>query len=168
MHSAERHPVTGLAFLSKKEGPERAPDGTPGRLRHLGNPKFVSIALRLFSLVLILVALLLLCIDMLTSLEGGGQLTVRSLQQVWALADSASLARFTAWVKARDGLAEFCLNLFGIARMGCDRCPGRTDRVSGRASSRTLTVGARRPEHVALALGIGIAACHEQMARIAG
>lgn len=137
MHSAERHPVTGLAFLSKKEGPERAPDGTPGRLRHLGNPKFVSIALRLFSLVLILVALLLLCIDMLTSLEGGGQLTVRSLQQVWALADSASLARFTAWVKVRDGLAELASTFLALPGWG----------VTGVLGVLIAFLAGRHPEH---------------------
>lgn len=105
MLQATKFSATVLAFLSKKDGPERGPDGAPGGLRHLGNPKFVSIALRLFSLALIAGALLLLCIDMLSSLESGGQLTVRSLQQVWALGNAASLAQFTDWLKAHPGFA---------------------------------------------------------------
>lgn len=95
-----------FAFLRRKEEPGREPGESPaGGLRQIHNPKFVSIALRLFSLALILAAMLLLSIDMLSSLEAGGQLTVRSLQQVWELASADSFAHFTAWLKAHPGFA---------------------------------------------------------------
>jgi hypothetical protein len=129
--------LAALAFLSKKGGPEREPEGTPGGLRHLRNPKFVSIALRLFSLALILAALLLLCIDMLSSLESGGRLTVRSLEQVWALADSASLAQTTAWLKFHGGLAEWTTPLLALPGWG----------VTGVLGVLIAFLAGRHPEH---------------------
>ncbi len=125
------------AFLSKKDGPEGEPQRVPGGLRHLGNPKFVSITLRLFSLVLILAALLLLCIDMLSSLEGGGQLVVRSLQQVWALADDASLTRFLAWLKTHEAFAAPTVTALALPGWG----------VTGVLGVLIAFLAGRHPEH---------------------
>lgn len=55
-------------------------------------------ALRLISLVLIVVALMLLGADVLTSLEKGGVITVRSIDQVWTIIDKAGDAAFKAWL----------------------------------------------------------------------
>ncbi len=82
-----------FAFLSRKEGPERPPNGAPGRLGNVKSPKLLGAMLRLVSLVLIVTALFLLGADMITSLDRGGQLTVRSLGQVWALVSPESLGR---------------------------------------------------------------------------
>lgn len=93
-----------LAFLSRKDDPERKPERPLRAKRDPGQPGAVAVTLRLFSLALIVAALLLLAIDMLSSLESG-TLVVRSLQQVWTLADGASLARFTGWMAGHGGLA---------------------------------------------------------------
>ena len=58
-------------------------------------------ALRLISLVLIVIALMLLGADVLTSLEKGGIITVRSIDQVWMIVDKAGDASFKAWL-AKD------------------------------------------------------------------
>ncbi len=58
----------------------------------------MSVVLRFVSLVLIVVALMLLGADMITSLEKHGQITVRSLDQVWALVSRSGLAGFRAWL----------------------------------------------------------------------
>jgi hypothetical protein len=58
----------------------------------------MSVVLRFVSLVLIVVALLLLGADMMTSLESHGQITVRSLGQIWALVSRSGLAGFNAWL----------------------------------------------------------------------
>ena len=55
--------------------------------------------MRLIALVMISAALLLLGADALTSLEKGGEITVRSLNLVWSLIDSHSLAVFKDWVQ---------------------------------------------------------------------
>jgi hypothetical protein len=57
--------------------------------------------LRLISLVLIVLALMLLGADVLTSLEKGGVITVRSIDQVWLIVDKAGDASFKAWL-AKD------------------------------------------------------------------
>src|ERR1700743_3031119 len=54
--------------------------------------------LRLLSLVLIVIALMLLGADVLTSLEKGGVITVRSIDQVWTIIDKAGDASFKAWL----------------------------------------------------------------------
>ncbi len=54
-------------------------------------------ALRLVSLVLIVLALMLLGADVLTSLEKGGEITVRSIEQVWAMIGKSGLDGFKAW-----------------------------------------------------------------------
>lgn len=93
-----------FAFLSRRIDPERRPERPSNAQHSPGQPGAIPVMLRLFSLMLILIALFLLAIDMLSSLESGG-LVVRSLQQVWALSDGASLARLNAWATRHDGLA---------------------------------------------------------------
>jgi hypothetical protein len=67
-------------------------------------------ALRLISLVLIVLALMLLGADVLTSLEHGGVITVRSIDQVWMMIDKAGDASFKAWL-ARE-LPAFATSAF--------------------------------------------------------
>ena len=55
--------------------------------------------MRLVSLILIVTALLLLGADAVTSLERGGELTVRSLGLIWGEVHPASLAGFKSWVQ---------------------------------------------------------------------
>ena len=57
----------------------------------------MSILMRLISLILIVGALMLLGADIVTSLERGGQIAVRSVAQVWALFSKSSLDSFKAW-----------------------------------------------------------------------
>lgn len=59
----------------------------------------MAVFMRLVSLILIVTALLLLGADAVSSLERGGQLTVRSLDTVWAMINPASLAAFKSWVQ---------------------------------------------------------------------
>src|SRR5476649_937964 len=59
----------------------------------------MAIVMRLVSLVLIVVALILLGADAVTSLERGGELTVRSLGTVWAFIDNDGLTNFKNWVQ---------------------------------------------------------------------
>ncbi|MDE2494952.1 MAG: hypothetical protein KGL97_13715 [Alphaproteobacteria bacterium] len=53
--------------------------------------------MRLVSLVLVVVALMLLGADAVSSLEHHGEITVRSLGAVWAMFDKGSLDTFNAW-----------------------------------------------------------------------
>ncbi len=55
--------------------------------------------MRLISLVLIVGALMLLGADAVTSLERGGEVTVRSVAQIWALFSKASMDGFKAWTQ---------------------------------------------------------------------
>ncbi|HEY4077119.1 MAG TPA: hypothetical protein VGM26_09335 [Rhizomicrobium sp.] len=57
------------------------------------------IFMRLVSLILIVAALMLLGADAVTSLEKGGELTVRSLGTIWSLFDVASLNAAKSWVQ---------------------------------------------------------------------
>ena len=59
----------------------------------------MGLALRFVSLVLIVIALMLLGADMVTSLEKGGQIAVRSIEQVWRFLGPASIAAVKAWVE---------------------------------------------------------------------
>ena len=59
----------------------------------------MGLALRFVSLVLIVIALLLLGADMVTSLEKGGQIAVRSIEQVWRFLGPGSIAGVKAWVE---------------------------------------------------------------------
>jgi hypothetical protein len=58
----------------------------------------MSAALRLLSLVLIVIALMLLGADVLASFEKGGEITVRSIEQVWAIVYKPGLDGFKAWM----------------------------------------------------------------------
>lgn len=53
--------------------------------------------MRLFSLFLVVVALMLLGADAVTSLEHQGQITVRSFDTLWGLFDASGLAAFKSW-----------------------------------------------------------------------
>ena len=59
----------------------------------------MAIVMRLVSLILIVSALMLLGADTITSLERGGEITVRSLGTVWAIIDNAGLNHFKDWVQ---------------------------------------------------------------------
>lgn len=56
------------------------------------------VVLRLLSLVLIVIGLMLLGADLVTSLEKGGEITLRSLEQVWLLLNKSSATAFTSWL----------------------------------------------------------------------
>lgn len=56
-------------------------------------------ALRLISLFLIVSGLVLLGADAIASLDKGGEITVRTVEQLWAMLDTASLAAFRAWLE---------------------------------------------------------------------
>jgi hypothetical protein len=58
----------------------------------------MAAAMRFLSLVLIVIALMLLGADVLTSLEKGGEITVRSLDQVWLIVNKTSDIEFKAWM----------------------------------------------------------------------
>ena len=47
----------------------------------------MAVLMRLVSLILIVIALMLLGADAVTSLEKGGELTVRSLDMVWLIGE---------------------------------------------------------------------------------
>ncbi len=59
----------------------------------------MAVVFRFLALILIVVALMLLGADVVTSLEKG-TLTVRSIGQVWGLLGAGSLAAFKSWVEA--------------------------------------------------------------------
>jgi len=55
------------------------------------------VVMRLFSLFLVVIALMLLGADAITSLEHQGQITVRSFETLWGLFDPGALAGFKSW-----------------------------------------------------------------------
>lgn len=57
------------------------------------------VVLRFISLFLLVIALMLLGADILSSLENHGQITVRSIEQVWTLIDKSGLDGFKAWLE---------------------------------------------------------------------
>jgi hypothetical protein len=59
----------------------------------------MAVLMRLISLILIVVALMLLGADAVTSLEKGGEITVRSLATVWIIIDANGLTVFKDWVQ---------------------------------------------------------------------
>jgi hypothetical protein len=59
----------------------------------------MSVVMRLVSLILIVAALMFLGADAVTSLERGGELTVRSLGTIWGLLHPDSLNAFKSWVQ---------------------------------------------------------------------
>ena len=58
----------------------------------------MAVLMRLVSLLLIVIALLLLGADAITSLERGGELTVRSVDTIWLLLAPKSLEAFKVWL----------------------------------------------------------------------
>ena len=59
----------------------------------------MTVLIRLICLVLTVIALMLLGADAVTSLEKGGEITVRSLGTIWALFDAGSLNAFKSFVQ---------------------------------------------------------------------
>ena len=59
----------------------------------------MAVFMRLVSLILIVFALMLLGADAVTSLEKGGEITVRSLDTVWGLLNQGVLDAFKRWVQ---------------------------------------------------------------------
>jgi hypothetical protein len=59
----------------------------------------MAVSMRLISLILIVTALMFLGADAVTSLERGGELTVRSLGTIWGLFHQNSLDGFKSWVQ---------------------------------------------------------------------
>jgi hypothetical protein len=81
------------------------------------------VALRILSLILIVIALMLLGADFVTTLEKGGEITVRSLDDVWAMFDKAAVEGFKSWLEhtlpgPTSGWAEAILSLPGWAFFG--------------------------------------------------
>ena len=81
------------------------------------------VVLRLISLILVVSALMLLGADAVTSLENGGKIMVRSLDQVLALISKDGVVAFHAWCDAHlpGFLAHFIvliMSLWGWAVAG--------------------------------------------------
>jgi hypothetical protein len=55
--------------------------------------------MRLFSLFLVVIALMMLGADAVTSLEHQGQISVRSFEAIWGLFDAGSIQAFKAWTE---------------------------------------------------------------------
>jgi hypothetical protein len=58
----------------------------------------MGLILRFVSLVLLVIALVLLGADAVTSLARSGQVTVHSIDQVWTNLGAASIANFKTWL----------------------------------------------------------------------
>jgi hypothetical protein len=100
----------------------------------------MNAALRLISLILIALALMLLGADAVTSLDKGGVLTVRSVEQVWAMFSAAGVASFRAWAQhhwsgAATHIADAILTLPGWALAGVIGVI--LNFVSGRSATHT-------------------------------
>ncbi len=59
----------------------------------------MSAALRFISVILIAFGLMLLGADLITSLEKGGALQARTIEEIWALFSKSSEMAFNAWVQ---------------------------------------------------------------------
>jgi hypothetical protein len=59
----------------------------------------MTVFMRLIALFLVLSALLMLGADAVTSLEKGGEISVRSLDAIWAMLDKTDLDSFKAWIQ---------------------------------------------------------------------
>jgi hypothetical protein len=84
------------------------------------------VVLRLLSLILVVSALMLLGADIVTSLENGGKIMVRSLDQVWALFDKSAVDAFHAWCDHHlpAFLAHGVAALFGLPAWAATGVPG--------------------------------------------
>lgn len=82
----------------------------------------MSIVFRFISLILIVIALMLLGADVVTSLQKS-EITVRSIEQVWSLVDASGLAAFKSWVEATlpgpaPGWIYSLLSMWGFGVIG--------------------------------------------------
>jgi hypothetical protein len=59
----------------------------------------MQVVLRLIGLVLIALALMLLGADAVTSLDKGGEITVRSVEQIWSLIAPGGVPVFKVWAQ---------------------------------------------------------------------
>lgn len=75
----------------------------------------MAVSLRLLSLILIVIALMLLGADAVTSLEKGGEITVRSLDTVWGILNQGLLDAFKRWIQNNAAFAaSFVYSLLGL------------------------------------------------------
>jgi hypothetical protein len=75
----------------------------------------MAVFMRLVSLILIVIALLLLGADAISSLEKGGELTVRNLGAIWEMIDKAHLEHFKDWVQDnRPGMAQSVFSFLAL------------------------------------------------------
>ena len=78
--------------------------------------------LRLVSLFLIVIGLVLMGADAVTSLDRGGEATLRTVEQLWQSVDTGSLAAFRAWIAQSApwaaGPVEALLHVWGWALTG--------------------------------------------------
>jgi len=82
----------------------------------------MSIVFRFISLILIVIALMLLGADVVTSLQKS-EITVRSIEQVWSLVDASGLAAFKSWAEATlpgpaPGWIYSLLSMWGFGVVG--------------------------------------------------
>jgi hypothetical protein len=84
------------------------------------------VILRIVSLILIVAALLLLGADAVSSLENGGKIIVRSLDQVWSLFDKPGVDAFHAWIGRHlpDPLPMWIGTIFAIPGWAATGVPG--------------------------------------------
>lgn len=79
-------------------------------------------ALRFISLILIVTGIVLLGADVLTSLDQGGAITVRSTEDVWTILNPGSLGAFKTWVQHSApwalGITQAMLRVWGWALTG--------------------------------------------------
>ncbi len=82
----------------------------------------MAVVMRLISLILIVTALMLLGADAVTSLERGGELTVRSLGTIWGVIHPGSLNAFKSWVQNHAAfMAQGVYSSLALAGLGGDR-----------------------------------------------
>jgi hypothetical protein len=75
----------------------------------------MAVLMRLISLLLIVAALMLLGADAVTSLEKGGDVTVRSLGAVWGLFNPGALDAFKSWIQNHAAFAApFVYSALGL------------------------------------------------------
>lgn len=78
--------------------------------------------LRFFSLIFLVMGLALMGADLVTSMDRGGQPYLRSIEQVWALVNPASIAPFRAWIGHQAPWAahgvDIALTLWGWGVVG--------------------------------------------------
>jgi len=79
----------------------------------------MAVLMRLISLCLIVAALMLLGADAVSSLEKGGDVTVRSLGAVWGIFSQGGLDGFKAWVQNHAGFAaQFVFSFLALPGWG--------------------------------------------------